>query len=67
MKERHPDIILTLDTRRIIRMVPLKEDNPLFEKVKVEVGSNKVYLVVYEISYFVEDPNSKKEIKRICK
>jgi hypothetical protein len=48
-------------------MVPLEEDNPLFEKVKVEVGSNKVYLVVYEISYFVENPNSKKEIERTCK
>ena len=67
MKVRHPDYILPFDTRRIIKMVPLNEDNPLFEKVKVEVGSNKVYLVVYEISYFVEDPNSKKEIERECK
>ena len=67
MKERLPDIILPFDTRRIKKMVRLDEDNPFLQKVKDKVGTNKVFFVVYEISYFVEDPNSKKEIKRECK
>jgi hypothetical protein len=41
-------------------MVRLYEDNPFLQKVKDKVGTNKVFFVVYEISYFVEDPNSKK-------